>query len=267
MSGSEEPSARAARIPILCYHAVSEDTGGPLAPWALDPGRFAEHLDALADAGHRPVALDDLVTRVHDRGEPPPAGALVLTVDDGYADAADTLWPLLAERSWPATLYVSTGFVGGTFLGRPVLDEHQVRDLAQAGMAIGAHGHRHLALDAVDPVLARDEIERSRDLLAEWTGAPVTSFAYPHGFHDRTVRSFVVEAGFHSACAVKQALSSSADDRFALARIMPTGDLTAEQLVGRLRSPRTPVAEGGREALRTTAFRAVRRARRRRVAA
>lgn len=235
-------------VPILCYHAVSPDTGGPLAPWAMAPGRFAEHLDALADAGYRPVTLDQ-------RDE---SNAVVLTVDDGYDDEA---WTHLAERGWPATLYVTTGVAGDTFHDRPMLDRGRIRALADAGVAIGAHGHTHVALDAVPPQVARDEIHRSRDLLEDWTGRPVASFAYPHGFHDRRVRQLVVDAGFRDACAVKQALSSTGDDPFALARIMPTGDVTAEQLIERLRT--APVADGGREQLRTTAYRVVRRARQR----
>ena len=248
-------------IPILCYHAVSDDTGGPLAPWAMSPARFDEHLDALADAGYRPVALDDLVRGVHDGEQDVPEGAVVLTIDDGYADVAHTIWPRLVERGWPATLYVTTGVAGGNFHERPMLTPAQVHELSAAGLTIGAHGHTHVALDTVSPAAAAAEIRRSRDLVEEWTGRTVTSFAYPHGFHDRRVRRLVVEAGFRHACAVKQALSSPADDRHALARIMPTGDVTAAELVDQLGSLRTPVAVGGREQLRTTAYRVVRRAR------
>jgi peptidoglycan/xylan/chitin deacetylase (PgdA/CDA1 family) len=248
-------------VPILCYHAVDPDGAGPLAPWVLHPDRFDEHLDALAGAGYQPVRLDDLVAQVHDRGGPPPRGALVITIDDGYADVADRVWPALAARGWPATLFVSTGPTGGTFLDRPMLGRDQLTDLAADGLTIGAHGHHHLPLDTLDPATARDEVVRSRDLLEDWLGTPVHTFAYPHGFHDRQTRQVVVEAGFDAACAVRQAISSTDDDRFALARIMPTGDVTADALVARLQDPRTPVARGGREPLRTTAHRVARRAR------
>jgi peptidoglycan/xylan/chitin deacetylase (PgdA/CDA1 family) len=184
-----------------------------------------------------------------DRRDEP--DAVVLTVDDGYDDEA---WTRLAARGWPATLYLTTGV--RRFHDRPMLDAGRVREVADAGITVGAHGHTHVALDAVAPEVARDEIHRSHDLVEDWTGRAVTTFAYPHGFHDRRVRQLVVDAGFETACAVKQALSPPGDDPFALARIMPTGDVTAAQLVERLRT--APVADG-RERLRTTAYRVVRR--------
>ena len=46
----------------------------------------------------------------------------------------------------------------------------------------------------------------------------VHSFSYPHGCYDHRVRSAVVEAGFRSAVAVKNALSHDHDDPFAIAR-------------------------------------------------
>jgi peptidoglycan/xylan/chitin deacetylase (PgdA/CDA1 family) len=191
-----------------------------------------------------------------------PTGALAITIDDGYADVAGVIWPRLAERGWPATLFVSTAFVGGHFLDRPMLTHRELVELADEGLGIGAHGHQHVALDTVSPATAREEIRTSRDQLEDWLGRPVTEFAYPHGFHSRRTKAEVVAAGFTSACAVKQALSSTTDDPFALARIMPTGEVTAEELVQRLRSSRTPVSTGDRQALRTTAYRYVRRARR-----
>lgn len=248
-------------IPILCYHAVSVDTGGPLAPWVMDPGCFEEHLDALAGAGYRAVALTELLDRVHDRAEAPATGTVVLTFDDGYADLHDEVAPRLAARDWPATAFVSSGLVGGDFHDRPMLTPAQLPALGGARIEVGAHSDRHVELDAVAPGVARAEIQTSRDRLAAWTGRAVDTFAYPHGYHDDGVRDLVVAAGFRGACAVKQALSSTADDRFALARLMLRGDVDAEDLLARLTDEQTPVAIGGRERPRTTAWRVVRRAR------
>ena len=49
----------------------------------------------------------------------------------------------------------------------------------------------------------------------------------PHVPHDRQVRQTVVDAGFDSAAAVKNAFSHDRDDPFAIARITVTADTTA----------------------------------------
>lgn len=38
----------------------------------------------------------------------------VITIDDGYRDFYEVLYPLLKERSLPATFFVATGFIDGT---------------------------------------------------------------------------------------------------------------------------------------------------------
>lgn len=255
------------RLALLCHHAVDPDTTGPLTPWAVDPDRFEAHLDAVEAAGYAVADLAEVVRLVFDEGRDLPGDTCVLTVDDGYADVIDQIWPRLQARGWPLTLYVTTSLVGGSYLGRPMLDRRQVADLAAAGVTIGAHGHRHLALDVLTPAEADDEVRRSRDLLADWTGRPVPTFAYPHGHHDRATRDLVAAAGFHSACAVKQARSSAADDRFALARLMPSARTSGADLTRLLTSPATPVAHGQGERLRTRAHRRLRRARHRRTGA
>jgi hypothetical protein len=52
----------------------------------------------------------------------------------------------------------------------------------------------------------------------------VDSFAYPHGYFDHEVRQMVVDSGYSSASAVKDALSHADDDQFALARITVKSD-------------------------------------------
>lgn len=263
-------------IPILLYHGVAPDTDGPMAPWVIDPGVFRAHLAALADAGLRPLPLADLVARVHDRHEPVPAGTFVLTFDDGFADFADHAWPALCELGWPATLYVTTGFVGGTSAWlpgvagtRPMLSWATLADLADDGTDIGAHSHTHPELDVIGRRAARAEVERSRELLSDHLGRAIDSFAYPHGYHDRPVRQAVVDAGFRSACGVTHALSSAGDDRFALARVMVRHGDDARRVVTWASGAGLTVHDPGRPALGRTVWRGCRRvrARTRRAAA
>ena len=258
-------------IPILLYHSVSEHTSGDFAPYAISPGAFAEHLDLIVERGHSALTVSDLVGLL-DRGEALPERPVVITFDDGFADFAEAAWPALEARQLPATLYVTSGQVGGSSVwlseegagDRPMLSWQDLRDLADAGCEIGAHTLTHPPLDCIARTAAAQEISGSKVELEDGLGRPVPSFAYPHGHHDRHVRDLVVAAGYESACAVKNALSHTEDDRFALARITVLGDVGVDGLEAYLdgRGVRTAPR---RERLRTTAWRTVRRRRHRRA--
>ena len=126
-----------------------------------------------------------------------------------------------------------TGTIGDTSdkdSERPMLSAGQVRDLDAAGVDIGSHGHRHVALDEIPFAEAVREIETSRDTLEEIVGHRVVTFAYPYGYHTGRIKRYLETTGFESACAVKQAISHPNDDRFALARAIVNSDITIEGL-------------------------------------
>jgi peptidoglycan/xylan/chitin deacetylase (PgdA/CDA1 family) len=65
---------------------------------------------------------------------------------------------------------------------------------------IGAHTVTHPMLPALTREEQREEVHRSRRSLQDLTGAPVTSFSYPHGAYSADTVSVVEEAGFTAAC-------------------------------------------------------------------
>lgn len=260
-------------IPILLYHSVSDDASGEFAPYATTRRDFAAHLDLLVERGHTAMTVTDLVERLVSH-TPLPPDPVVITFDDGFADFADAAWPELADRALPATLYVTSGVIGGTSAwlhgegagDRRMLSWGALRDLADAGCEIGAHTLSHPPLDCISRVDAEREIVDSKLVLEDGLGRAVPSFAYPHGHHDAHVRRIVIDAGYGSACAVKNALSHVADDTYALARITVLRDLGAAELGERLDGHGVRLAPR-RERLRTTAWRTVRRRRHRRATA
>ncbi len=258
---SAAPPAR--RVPILLYHSVCDDPAPLLRDWAVTPFQFREHLQRLGDAGFSTLTVTEYVDLLA-AGDAVPERLVVITFDDGFADFERHAAPALQDAGMTATLYVSTAYVGGrsTWLGpdgeQPMLGWDAIRDLLGIGVEIGPHSHHHWALDELDPAAAVDEITRSQQLMEHELGAPTASFAYPHGYHNRRIQRVLRAAGFTSACGVKHASSSTADDVMGLARIIVPADASGGGLLSLMDD--LPCAPR-RERLRTGAWRVVRRAR------
>lgn len=256
-------------IPILLYHSVRAEAPEAFAPWTVAPRQLEEHLDLLASRGVRTVTVSELAGCLARREEPDD-GTVVVTFDDGFADFAELAWPALAARGLAATMYMTAGVIGARsrWLARsgagdlPMLDAATLQSLAADGCEIGSHTLTHPELDCLSPRAMRREVADSKARLEDVLQRPVPSFAYPHGYHDEQVRRAVVDAGYSSACAVRNALSHPRDDRFALARFTVTRDVDAVRLAavldGAVVGPAAP-----HELVRTTVWRQVRRARHR----
>jgi peptidoglycan/xylan/chitin deacetylase (PgdA/CDA1 family) len=242
-------------VPVLLYHAVTQQPPAGLERYTVHPARFAEHLSCLRDSGHAGLTVPEFAASLKGQARLP-ARPVLVTFDDGYADFLDAA-ERLAAAGFPSTLYVTTGQLGAAGM----LTRGQLRSLGGT-VEVGAHSRSHPRLDELPADRLRDEVHGSKADLEEVLQRPARSFAYPHGDHDRRVRQAVVEAGFGSAAAVKNAFSHNRDDPFAIARITVTAGTTAER-IGELLQGRGAPAAWARERRRTRAYRSYRRMRRR----
>lgn len=96
------------RAIILLYHRVARLRSDPQR-LSVTPEHLAEHLEHVRKRYH-PIGLSELnhalaVKRVVDR-------AIAVTFDDGYADNLWNAKAILERYHVPATLFVTTGYVG-----------------------------------------------------------------------------------------------------------------------------------------------------------
>jgi peptidoglycan/xylan/chitin deacetylase (PgdA/CDA1 family) len=104
---------------ILAYHRVVTVTDARTFDFDLDlvsasAEQFREQM-LLLKQRFVPMRLGDVVTAM-EAGQGLPAGAVVVTFDDGYDDNYHVAYPILRELDLPATFFVSTGHVDS---GRP----------------------------------------------------------------------------------------------------------------------------------------------------
>ncbi|MFE9426067.1 polysaccharide deacetylase family protein [Kitasatospora sp. NPDC006697] len=215
--GPTGPGRRATMPWILMYHSVADEEEDPYLV-TVSPERFAAQMRWLAVRGWRGVSVRELLAaRAAGRRE----RLVGLTFDDGYADFARHVVPVLSAYGFTATAYVVTQRLGGDNgwdtegPRKALLTDRQVRELAAAGWEIGSHGLSHIALPGVPAAQLRAEVRESRAVLAGLVGEPVRGFCYPYGAVDGPSARAVQEAGYDYAVAIRH---SPLAGRFALPR-------------------------------------------------
>ena len=237
-----ESRPAAPAVAILMYHSIARSTTASFKHLTVDPLLFDEQVAALLDHGCHFIPVKDvpawLASSEHRR-----AGSVVaISIDDGLADAATGAATVLARHRIPGTIFVPTAYVGanarwlsGDDGNRPLMDWRTIGALAEAGLEIGSHGHRHFAADLNAPAVVRADAAYSKNLLKSRLGRQVTSYAYPFGYQTAAARHAVRGAGFSQACALVNLPAVASDDPFALPRLHVGPETTPElltQLVG-----------------------------------
>jgi peptidoglycan/xylan/chitin deacetylase (PgdA/CDA1 family) len=206
------------RLVTLIYHRAG---GRTLSPVDLSNDALAEQLDMLAASG-RVVTLDEGLLRLGSprRQDGPPS--IVITVDDGTADWPDVLMPALVERGLPATFYVSTDFVERRLPfpddGAPVSWDG-LADMLSTGLAtIGSHTHTHRVMNDLADGEARDEVDRSIELIEDRLGVTPHHFAYPKAVAPSPAAEVAVRRRFTSAVLAGNRAAQVGDDVHRLGR-------------------------------------------------
>ncbi len=243
-------------VPVLLYHSVSDHPSQD-EHFTVSPAMFEAHGDAIAASGRLTVTISQLARAM--RGEKSlPARLVAITFDDGFADNQAAALSLNG-RQLRSTHYSPPG------PSEPPTGSRTPRRQELAHMPsveVGAHSVHHPYLDELGDQEIAEEVSASKRRLEDVVGARVRSFAYPHGAYDARVRQAVINAGYDSAVAVKNAVSHLRDDPFAIARWTVTADTTAGRITQVLEGTDVPRAWRN-ERVRTRAYRSVRRMRRR----
>jgi peptidoglycan/xylan/chitin deacetylase (PgdA/CDA1 family) len=203
----QAPNRSANRLIVFVMHAVNQAR----SEMAVSPGRFQGQMRSLLEAGYRPLAMDDVLEALSGRKVSTPAFSV--TFDDGYESVVTQALPILESLSIPATVFLTTGFLDGTVSppwrssNSALLSEYrsqeehfqpmswqQARELARHPLIrIGSHTVSHPLLGTGPEDSARDEMLRSRLILADRLGVTPDLFAYPFGVRRYGAYSDVTE--------------------------------------------------------------------------
>lgn len=122
-------------LAILAYRRVLAGPD-PLFPERLDARRFEQQLRLLKRWFHL-LPLSEAVRRLAERRLPPRAACL--TFDDGYADHAAVVLPILQRHGAPAAFFVASGLLDGGWLWPDAVTE-MVRNAPGERLNLGRAG-------------------------------------------------------------------------------------------------------------------------------
>lgn len=217
---------------ILMYHACGQSSEPP-STYVIPARRFARQMAWLKWTRRNVLSLNEFLGYRYAH-RLPPAGSVVITFDDGYADNHTLAYPILRKYGFAATIFVVSNAVGttnqwnttGALAGRPLVSWGDIKAMLGGGILIGAHTRSHALLAALPTQQAQDEVEGAQADLERELGVPIRTFAYPGGKHD-AASSMLVRRTFGGACSSHAGLNDPATPLHLLRRVEMRGNDTS----------------------------------------
>ncbi|MDX6647613.1 MAG: hypothetical protein QOK40_3340 [Miltoncostaeaceae bacterium] len=198
---------------VLLFHGVMDGhsaSGENPEDTTIATRRFGEDVQMLRAAGFNTVSVEQVDAWMHHGGSLP-RNAVLMTFDDGRADAMLNAPPILSELGMGASVFL----IGGGYPEAPVYyaSPDLLRGLTHKGWSIQAHavqGHQSVAagdgrrlpymaarrwadgqLETLDAFRARirAELIASRDAARSMSGRPAVAYAWPFGAYGADSRT------------------------------------------------------------------------------
>lgn len=249
-------------VPVLMYHAVSDDTQNP---YAISPALFETHISSLLNDGYTPVFLSELCDYV-ENGKALPQKPVCITFDDGYLDNYTTAFPILKKYNAKATMFIIGVSVGKskykdtTYTMNPHFGYNEAREmLASKLVDIQSHTYdmhqwapyegtaprenilRLNGESVMDYILhLRDDIGKSKSKIEGELGSKMYALAYPGGRYDSiselTLHSMGVKVTLATTMGVNYIKQGDKTTLYKMNRFNMNSDVTYDvlmQMIGR----------------------------------
>jgi glycosyltransferase involved in cell wall biosynthesis/peptidoglycan/xylan/chitin deacetylase (PgdA/CDA1 family) len=172
-----------------------------------------------------------------------------ITFDDGFRILMSDCLEVLQKHEVKATFLVPTGFVDlwdqphlasdfsfrAHYYSKPLepMCPMDVEGLAKLGHCIESHGVSHISISSMPMARVLDEMKKSRQKIAEWTGIAPSIFAYPYGHAINvhgSVSRWVKETGYSFGLSLRRGRVDSKSDPLMLPRDHAEGNWSVRDL-------------------------------------
>ncbi len=232
------------QIPVLMYHSVASDGPAALARYRVTPEQFQAQMTWLRRNGYHTITSDELEWFLAYR-QPFGGRPVVITFDVGLQNFANSAWPLLRRCDFGAQVFVVTDLVGQTTAWdakgadtTPLMGESTIRRLAAEGVSFGSHLASHRGADGLSTAELAGELMRSREMLRQWTGAPIHAVAAPFGITGGRLCTLAAQCGYRVGYSTRDAVAQLTSNLYEVPRIEVRGDWTLDGFIARMEASR-----------------------------
>lgn len=193
-------------IPVLMYHQfIKNNNSDSKIRTFVTCKEFELQLKLLKFLGYKTITFKDLKNiGLENRFK---KKYIILTVDDGYVNNYDYMFPLLKKYNMKAVVYLVAGIDYNKWDVEkykeeklPIMNDTQVKELLKSGLIeIGGHTFSHCSLPNISRKEKEFEIIEAKKNLENRFNINLTSFAYPYGHLDKETKEIVKKAGYSFA--------------------------------------------------------------------
>ncbi|NIY92968.1 polysaccharide deacetylase family protein, partial [Vibrio diazotrophicus] len=217
-------------IPVIMYHRFiqADDEKGVHGTY-LHVDMLEKHFKLLKRMGFETLTFRDLADKGLIRRLEYGKRYIIITVDDGYLDNHELLFPLLKKYNFKVVVYVVTGEIFNRWdvdvpnnpeKSVPLMSSEQVKALHDSGLVeIGGHTLTHPRLSQLSRDQQHNQIEKNKHQLEKLLSTQLCSFAYPYGDHNQDSKDIVREAGYKFAVATNSGPLLLHKDKYQIRRI------------------------------------------------
>lgn len=223
VSPAWQPAARAeSAVSVLCYHTFIEKK--KMDPYSFTIDELSSHIMQLRKEGFRFVSVGDIIG-----GRITGTKNVLISIDDGNKSVYEAYYKVFRPNGIRPLLGIYPNII--MHKKKYALTWEQLKELANGGCDIAAHGYFHLKvnrkLHEKEPKNFRKEIFLVKKVLEENLGRKIALYVYPFGLRDEVTISALKEAGYRYAFTIDRGridvpFAGVGDRRYELPRYMVT---------------------------------------------
>ncbi len=212
---ADEPQQQPGQVRAFVYHHFGLEDTYPSTSVSVE--QFKKHLAYLKEHEYTVLPFGQALDRLYS-GEGIPEKTAVITIDDGYRSVWDNALPILERYGYPATIFISSGYVGGS----NYMSWEQIKRLEAKGFEIGNHSHAHAYfVNKPKGQIANafeEDLKTSHEQFRKHLGRVPDLYAYPFGEYTPEMQSVLEEHGYLAAASQRSGVIFRGSIHFALPR-------------------------------------------------